>query len=388
MDKTKWKLVEKNIWKSLEDSHKYKVILYYGRDSKGRMKKSSKVVYGTLSDARNILKLSDSDRIKGVSNIPTSVTMEQLIADWNTNVGDPNTALTTQTSNKNIQKHIITFMGDKKLKNVNASLIEEYYVYLREEKGLSNNTVKKHYTHLHTLFVYMLKHPDKYGIYINPIEYVDTIKTKKYRASFYEPEEAKELLLSLRNSNRHDLEIAVNIAFWCGCRREETCALKWDKVDLDKGVITICEVRTTAQGKVIEADITKNQRDRKIGIPEWFKKILIEEKEHQCKMKKFFGNEYQDNNFVFCHDNGRPWHPNSVSNEFGKYLVNNGFRKIRYHDLRHTNVTLLLSELNPVDVAALAGHQQVSTTTDIYAHAMSTATKKGAETIDSIMDME
>ena len=91
-------MVETNIWKNTENPRKYKVILYYGRDSKGKMKKSSKVVNGRLKDARNTLILHESGRIKQDAVAPTNKKLTDLCVEWNT-IGDGAlTEVTTQTS--------------------------------------------------------------------------------------------------------------------------------------------------------------------------------------------------------------------------------------------------------------------------------------------------
>ncbi len=69
IDKAKWKNIEKNIWQNIENPKKLMVILYYGRDARGRMKKSSKTMYGTLTEARNMLKQHDVDRLHEVNII-------------------------------------------------------------------------------------------------------------------------------------------------------------------------------------------------------------------------------------------------------------------------------------------------------------------------------
>lgn len=58
-----WEKIEANIWRSTTEGKKYKVDLYYGRDERGKMKRSSKVINGTLTDARKILKLHEADRV-------------------------------------------------------------------------------------------------------------------------------------------------------------------------------------------------------------------------------------------------------------------------------------------------------------------------------------
>ena len=41
-----------------------------------------------------------------------------------------------------------------------------------------------------------------------------------------------------------------------------------------------------------------------------------------------------------CHDNGRLWNPNSLSNQHKEFLKKNGFKHIQYYGLRHTNLCI------------------------------------------------
>lgn len=60
-------------------------------------------------------------------------------------------------------------------------------------------------------------------------------------------------------------------------------------------------------------------------------------------MKELLQEEYfSERDYVFCHDNGRPWNPNSLSNQYKDFLEKKGFKHIRYHDLRHTHATVFL----------------------------------------------
>ena len=42
----------KNFWQNIENLKKFMVILYFGRDARGKMKKSSKTMYGTLTEGQ------------------------------------------------------------------------------------------------------------------------------------------------------------------------------------------------------------------------------------------------------------------------------------------------------------------------------------------------
>lgn len=382
-----WEKIEANIWRSTTEEKKYKVDLYYGRDERGKMKRSSKVINGTLTDARKILKLHEADRVKKIVQAPTKKTLSQVFYEWKT-IGDgADNEKTTETSNENIERHILEYFGDVRVDKITTTMVREYMSYLKNEKDLSNNTINKHRTRLNTIFNYMLTAPEEYGIYKNPIKVVKPYKVVEAEFEIYEPEEAKELLLSLHKTNRHDFEVAVNIGLWCGCRREETCGLKWRDVNFDRDYIRILEIRTTAKGKVINRGNTKNNQIRLVGITPWFRMILENEYKHQQEMKQLYGDDYNDEDYVFCHDDGRPWHPNSLSNEFKKYLEKNSFKLIRYHDLRHTNASMLLTVLGAVEVARVLGHKKPSTTTDIYGHIFNKSVSKAAETLDDIMAM-
>lgn len=121
---------------------------------------------------------------------------------------------------------------------------------------------------------------------------------------------------------------------------------------------------------------------------EWLEHILLREQEYQREMKKLLEDDYNDKDFVFCHDNGKPWHPDSLSREFKNFLFANKLQEIRYHDLRHTNLSLLMTKMSAVAVAQLGGHKQVSTTTNIYGHSFNHTAEKGVEVLEEIMDMD
>lgn len=237
-----WKKIEKNIYQCVENPKKYKVVLYFGRDERNKLISSSKVIEGNLADARKTLKLHEADLVKQIVQKPVKVTLEQLLDNWNTNIGDVQNVETTQTSTRNLQRHMLEYFGDIRVDKLNTSLIRKYMAYLRTEKGLSAKTVNKHRTHLHTLFDYMISEEDVYGVYKNPVDAIKPYPVEEFNHEIYSPEEARELLIALRMSGRYALEIAVNLAFWCGCRREETCALEWSDVDMEGREIKICQV--------------------------------------------------------------------------------------------------------------------------------------------------
>jgi integrase len=66
-----------------------------------------------------------------------------------------------------------------------------------------------------------------------------------------------------------------------------------------------------------------------------------------------------------------------ISLTFPKVLEKRGMRKIRFHDLRHTNATLLLGAGATLkEVQDWMGHKSILTTGNIYGHVMIQAKQK------------
>ena len=83
------------------------------------------------------------------------------------------------------------------------------------------------------------------------------------------------------------------------------------------------------------------------------------------------GPAFQDNDIVFASPLGTAQDARNVSRLFTRLLTKNHLREIRFHDLRHTAATLLLSAgVNPKVVSERLGHATISITLDVYSHVM------------------
>jgi site-specific recombinase XerD len=70
---------------------------------------------------------------------------------------------------------------------------------------------------------------------------------------------------------------------------------------------------------------------------------------------------------------GTPLNPSKVVDRFKTLLKRAGLLDIRFHDLRHSSATILLSiGVHPKVVQELLGHNQISMTMDIYSHVLPT----------------
>ena len=90
--------------------------------------------------------------------------------------------------------------------------------------------------------------------------------------------------------------------------------------------------------------------------------------------------------FVCVDPIGNLIHPEYISNNFPKFLKKHGFLKIRFHDLRHTNATILLEEGATLkELQEWLGHKYFATTSDTYAHVLTRAKLKMSENVTGLL---
>ncbi|TDL72431.1 hypothetical protein E2R56_14560 [Rhodococcus qingshengii] len=97
-----------------------------------------------------------------------------------------------------------------------------------------------------------------------------------------------------------------------------------------------------------------------------------------------------DRNFIFTAPNsfGHPLRPDSVSQWWNRFLKkNSNLKKITFHGLRHTSVSLLIDKNNAMKVISeRIGHAKIGTSMDIYGHLLEEADKKAADSLNEIFD--
>jgi len=247
--------------------------------------------------------------------------------------------------------------------------LNDFYAYL-EDSGLSGASALRYHGLIHAAFSYAVK---KELIDDNPCDHADHPKRERYRASFYSEDELRDLLIAARES---PIYIPVMLAAYYGLRRSEALGLKWSNIDFQSKTISISH-------KVIEANVDgkyqakgfdrmKNQSsNRTLPLIEDVENELLYHRQQQSMNAAVLRGAYcHDCDDYVCTDaTGQLMRPNFISVQFGKLLKDNGFRHIRYHDLRHTCASLLLKNGIPMKaIQEWLGHSTFEVTANIYAH--------------------
>jgi integrase len=190
-------------------------------------------------------------------------------------------------------------------------------------------------------------------------------------------------LLEAARGNR--LHMPLVLLCLCGMRRAEVAAVRWNRLDLDKGLLAVStSIEQTYRG--IREKPTKSGRGRSVVLPA----LAVEElRRHRIKQAEDLlrlGVRHTNDTHVCLREDGTPWPPRLLTYSFVRFIKSRGFPRIRLHDLRHGHATHLLSGgVHPKVVQERLGHASIQLTLDTYSHVMPSMQDDAASAIDQAM---
>lgn len=279
--------------------------------------------------------------------------------------------ITTYASYQGMVEHVIAPYFRKRnirLTELKATDLQDFYT--KQLERVTANSVIHYHANIHKALKYAVKID---LIPTNPADKVERPKKNDFKGSFYSAEEIQTLLEVAKGTK---LEIPVLLASFYGLRRGEVLGLKWDAINFEENTLeirhTVTQANVDGKKMLIQADRAKNKSSlRTLPLVPHIRDRLLELKGQQETYRHLCGKSY-NKEFIgyLCVDElGNMIRPNYVSEEFPKLLEANGLRRIRFHDLRHSCASLLLSNGVPMkQIQEWLGHSDFSTTANIYAH--------------------
>jgi integrase len=177
-------------------------------------------------------------------------------------------------------------------------------------------------------------------------------------------------LLEAAAGNR--LEALYVLAVHTGMRQGELLALRWQDVDIENAVVSIRRTLSRSGGRVVFGEPKTKKSRRSICLTPQAVEALRSHLKCQLQVTEVLGDRYQDQGLVFTTDTGGPINPSNLrQRSFAPLLKWAGLPHMRFHDLRHTCATLLLSRgVHPKFVQELLGHATIAISLDTYSHVM------------------
>lgn len=356
------KRIENNI--SFDERNRlYYVTFHYGMDANGKRVKKTKT-YDTHIAAAQALQIFEMKKARHEIAIPTELTVGMWLEQWLAEVVAPNRARSTAYGYGNmIKNHLKPALGSTVLQELSPQQIQAYYLAKRAE-GLSSNTVHKHHQLLFTALEFAVKQE---VLGRNPARLVEAPVKERPHHTFYTTDQLRALFHAVQGM---PLEPAVKLAGYLGLRRSEICGLKWENVDLEQGIITICAARTTVGGVTINKGPKTNSSVRTLGISgmneleELLGAMRADHAERRLKNPNF-----NPEGYVLVHSNGQPYAPDYVSAWFTKFVSDQGLPYLTLHGLRHSFASAANELHIPMfKISKALGHSNTTVTSQVYTH--------------------
>lgn len=121
---------------------------------------------------------------------------------------------------------------------------------------------------------------------------------------------------------------------------------------------------------MVLGDLKTAKSRRSVRLTQAATDALRSHLERQLEEMERIGSLYQPGGLIFATESGTLINPSNLRNRSFKPLLKRAeLPEIRFHDLRHTCATLLLSQgTHPKLVQELLGHATIAMTLDTYSH--------------------
>lgn len=268
-----------------------------------------------------------------------------------------------------IENHLQPVFGDQ-------FIIEETdvqnFVFQKLESGLSHKTIKDILIVLKMILKFGAKH--KWLDY-TPFDIQFPTEREKHNIEVLSRADQKKIMSYIQEHFTFR-NLGVYICLSAGMRIGEVCALTWQDIDTENGVIsvnrTIQRIYVIEEGNrrtelILDTPKTKNSI-REIPISKDLLKILK-------PFKKIVNPSF----FVLTND-AKPTEPRTYRSYYKNLMKELNMPELKFHGLRHSFATRCIeSNCDYKTVSVLLGHSNISTTLNLYVHPNMEQKKKAIE---------
>ena len=255
--------------------------------------------------------------------------------------------------------------------DVTEDLVQSF-VFTKLEQGLSQKSVKD----ILIVLKMILRFAVKQGF----------MQHREIDVKFPTERERQELEVLSRRSQKQIMEyvqkhftfmnLGIYICLCAGLRIGEVCALVWDDIDVDNGVISVS--KTIQRIYVIEG----GEKHTEVIIDTPKSKNSIREipiARDLLKMIKPF-KKVVNGSFYVLTNSAQPTEPRTYRNYYKRLMTQLDMPKLKFHGLRHSFATRCIeSKCDYKTVSVLLGHSNISTTLNLYVHPNMEQKKKCVE---------
>ena len=305
-------------------------------------------VYGrTRSEARDKLDELQRKAADGIPRARERQTVDEYLDYWLEHVVRPERRLTTYAGYETmVRLHIKPLIGTRKLDELGPADVRRMVAALREKRtdghgggprALSPRMVQS----AHAVLRNALSNAVREELVSRNAAKLVKMSNPEYNiGTGLDPIAARAFLAKIADDRLFALYLCAVVL---GLRRGELLGLTWSAVDLDVGRVVVRQALTWVAGRaVIQPPKTRAGR-RVIPLPDVVVTALREHRTRQDEERAAAGDRWEDSGFVFTTRDGRLMSPYTLTKYWHDVREAADLGTLRFHDLRHTAVSLLLA---------------------------------------------
>ena len=375
---------------------KWYYVLEIGRDSKGKRLQEMKGGFGSqreASEARAARRLQLRSR-------PTDayrLTVGQYLEEWL--AGKRRLRQTTRESYREyLDRLFLPQLGSLRLAELESSPqhLDGFFTWLTEAPNRHGHrrspaTVRRVYGVLRSALNAAVR---RRMLTFNPLLAVEVPEVRRAKITTWTVEQAVAFLTYLEGDQEEGreperLRALYQLALASSMRRGELLGQRWDTdLDTDRAVTRVAEqLVKTRTGVVVGAPKTK-AGERPLWFDEYTARVLAEHRRRQDEERAAWGEAWIETGLVFTREDGSALTPDHVSRRFRTLTKRAGVPVIRFHDLRHTSVSLGLER--GIDLKVMServGHSSSWFTADTYAHVGNAQAREAGARIGAVISL-
>ena len=299
----------------------------------------------------------------------TNKTFEEIVVLWQADKKQYVKRSTYSAYSLLVNNHLIpAFEG---VYDVTEDMVQSF-VFTKLEQGLSQKSIKD----ILIVLKMILRFAVKQGF----------MQHREIDVKFPTERERQELEVLSRSSQKRIMEyvqshftfmnLGIYICLCAGLRIGEVCALVWDDIDVESGVINISK---TIQ-RIYVIDNGEKHTEVIIDTPKSKNSIReIPIAKDLLKMIKPF-KKVVNGRFYVLTNSAQPTEPRTYRNYYKRLMTQLDMPKLKFHGLRHSFATRCIeSKCDYKTVSVLLGHSNISTTLNLYVHPNMEQKKKCVE---------
>ena len=344
----------------------------------GRRERKYKTIKGTKKQAEAELRKMIADLESGSVITVSSMKLSDWMAKWLITYL-PNIEQTTRDGyQEKVDNYITPTLGHLPIKAIKPDNIQ-LWINSLSQKGLSPKTIRNAYNNLNAA---LKKAVILRMIPFNPCEGTVLPKLQKYQAQVYNATTIQQALASADNMVDY---LIVLLGATLGLRRGEMAALQWKDINFSASTVSITQNRVHVKNAVVQKAPKSQAGNRVIKIGQDVLTALGDAKAVYDDAALHTPG-FKNLGYVLCKENGEPFHPDSVTQRWERFIAKHNLPQIRLHDLRHSNATALIAAgVSAKVVQHRLGHANVSITLNTYTHVLPSMDEEAAEKLDNAL---